>query len=67
MGDLVAAMASAQGFHRGVVTSDQPGNYPIILVDDDGGAILRFDAFRNAVLTMTTGCHLRPQHTSHPP
>ncbi|UUV32230.1 LppA family lipoprotein [Amycolatopsis roodepoortensis] len=58
-------MASAQGFHRSGMTSDQPGNYPITLVDD--GAVLSFYAFRNAVLTMTTGCHLRPQHTSHSP
>ncbi|WP_161791090.1 hypothetical protein [Amycolatopsis sp. MJM2582] len=49
------------------MTSDQPGNHPITLVDDDGGAILRFDAFRNAVLTMTIACHLRPKHTSHSP
>ncbi|MFK0249602.1 LppA family lipoprotein [Amycolatopsis azurea] len=60
--DLVADIAAGHGFRRGRVASDEPGNYTISFTDDDG-AHLTFGAFRNATLTLITGCHLGNQHT----
>ncbi|OXM50327.1 hypothetical protein CFP71_28265 [Amycolatopsis thailandensis] len=59
--DLVTDIAARQGFRRGRVASDEPGKYTISLIDDDG-ALLSLNAFRNAVLALTTGCHLSNQH-----
>ncbi|WP_037305751.1 LppA family lipoprotein [Amycolatopsis orientalis] len=64
--DLVTNMAARQGFRRAGVASDQPGNYTATLLDSTG-AVLSFGASRNAVVEVTTGCHLSQQHPAVSP